>query len=298
MEPVRDINRLKKLLTHLIITTLICLLGLIIGQFTIDFLVSAVLHLISGSTHFEIDEQTINTVTSNFSFLMIIALLSWYMRLKEKSNLQALYFCKEKERPKMLVFGALSGVSLCFLAVLVAVFHKDLSFEFHEIDFGIIMLVLLSLIIQGCAEEMLFRGYLLNGILEMYSPRLAILASGMLFGIAHIFNPGITFLGGFNIIIAGIAFSYIAIKLNSLSFVIAMHIMWNFTQEVVFGLPNSGIHFSNSILYVADSRDTLFNNQIFGIEASLQMPVIWIAFMLIIMFFAKRDKISRLSQND
>lgn len=268
---------------YLLRTTLVCLLGLLFGKLTIGFLISAVLHLISDSIYSGLNEQIIGVITSNGSFLMIIILLSVYTRNKEKADLYTLYFSRQKNKIWMTVLGSLTGTALCLSTVLVAWLCGDLVLKFNTVDILVIILVLFSAIIQGTAEEILFRGYLLEGIKQNHSANLAIVISSILFGILHILNPEITFLGVCNIIVVGFVFSYLAFKLNSINFIIAMHVMWNFTQEVILGLPNSGIAFSKPVFAIIKSNNSLFYNQEFGVEASLQMFIIWSIVFLIML---------------
>ena len=58
---------------------------------------------------------------------------------------------------------------------------------------------------------------------------------------------------------------------NNLWGAMAFHAAWNFTQNLIFGLPNSGIVSEYSIfaLEAASARDGLFYNVNFGVEGSV-----------------------------
>jgi membrane protease YdiL (CAAX protease family) len=82
-------------------------------------------------------------------------------------------------------------------------------------------------IIPGFAEEMLFRGVLLNGLEKNYSNKKAILISALLFGIVHL-NPW-QFVTAF---IIGIVSAWIYIKTKSIVLCIYMHLFNNITSIV------------------------------------------------------------------
>lgn len=62
-----------------------------------------------------------------------------------------------------------------------------------------------------------------------------------------------------------------------------MHTAWNFTQNLLFGLPNSGLVSESSFLYLTESNNSLIYAATFGVEGGivvLVIEVIWIAAMI------------------
>ena len=68
----------------------------------------------------------------------------------------------------------------------------------------------------------------------------------------------------------------------------AAHTAWNYTQNIIFGLPNSGIVSSYSVfkLDAASARDGLFYSTSFGVEGSIGANVIIGAVILIVLIAA------------
>ena len=68
----------------------------------------------------------------------------------------------------------------------------------------------------------------------------------------------------------GVLASLIVYYWDSLWAAIWMHTAWNFSQSIVFGLPNSGIVSKYSVfkLEAASARDGIFYNTSFGVEGS------------------------------
>jgi membrane protease YdiL (CAAX protease family) len=88
-------------------------------------------------------------------------------------------------------------------------------------------------IIPGFAEELLFRGLILDGLIKNYSKRKAIIISALLFGIIHL-NPW-QFLTG---LIFGLVFAWICIKTNSILLCIYIHSFNNLLSTIAIRLKN------------------------------------------------------------
>lgn len=108
-------------------------------------------------------------------------------------------------------------------------------------------------LIQGPAEEVLFRGYIIENVRARWGVRWAIIASSLTFGVFHAPNPGFGVLPFVNLVLFGVATALYRIYVDGgqLWGVFAIHTTWNWLQQVVFGLPNSGI--------TSTSSDALFS---------------------------------------
>jgi membrane protease YdiL (CAAX protease family) len=107
----------------------------------------------------------------------------------------------------------------------------------------VVVVGLVGYAVQGPAEEVLFRGYMLENVRAEWGVRWAIIASSLAFGIFHAPNPGFGPLPLLNLILFGLgtALYKIYVDQGQLWGVFAIHTVWNWLQQVVFGLPNSGI---------------------------------------------------------
>ena len=65
----------------------------------------------------------------------------------------------------------------------------------------------------------------------------------------------------------------------------AFHAAWNFTQSIVFGLPNSGLVSAYSVfkLDAASATNGLFYNVNFGVEGSVAANVILAALIVFVL---------------
>lgn len=94
--------------------------------------------------------------------------------------------------------------------------------------------------ISAAIEELIFRGYLFQTVIQAttFLPA-AILFSG-LFASAHVGNPFLTTFAFVNTFLAGLWLSFAYLKSRSLWLPFALHFGWNFSQTTLFGFPTSG----------------------------------------------------------
>jgi hypothetical protein len=102
---------------------------------------------------------------------------------------------------------------------------------------------LLGFAVQGPAEEVLFRGYVLENMRDQWGVRWAIVLSSVGFALFHTLNPEFGVLPFINLVLfgAGTALYRLYVDDGRLWGVFGIHTCWNWLQQVVFGLPNSGI---------------------------------------------------------
>lgn len=100
----------------------------------------------------------------------------------------------------------------------------------------------------------------------------------------HLFNPGISFLAVVQLILVAVLFSLFVYYYNGLWIAMAFHAAWNFTQSIVFGLPNSGIVSAYSVfkLAAASATNGLFYNVNFGVEGSMGSNIILLALCIVL----------------
>lgn len=173
---------------------------------------------------------------------------------------------------KALLLGLLVGFILNFGCIACALANGDiklfLNFGMSQLPFYLFSLF--CVFIQSSSEEMWTRGFMYERINVHYPLWVAILVNGVFFGFLHIMNPGVGFLPILDICICGIAFSIAKWYTGSIWFPMGIHTAWNFTQNFLFGLPNSGLVSEASImgLDAATARDSFFYNVSFGVEGA------------------------------
>lgn len=275
----------------IISAVLITLTGLMAGSIVIGIIVSAILQMVSGSFYPALNESISASITSNFSFIMIIIFLVLYLKIFKKENLKdLLYLYKGRNKAKMVFAGILAGFILCVLSISVPVINGDIALKFNRFDILITPLVFLSIYIQSSAEEIVLRGYVYGRVCKAYTEWAAIILNSLVFSFLHLNNNGINLTGIIDIILWGLLFSLLYSKTKSLEFTCSIHAMWGFTEEVIFGLPNSGKVFNMPVFCLVKSSQTNFYNEKFGIEASIQTIFIVLAAIAVLLYNRHKNK--------
>lgn len=127
-------------------------------------------------------------------------------------------------------------------------------------------------------EELIFRLILFKLVEEFAGSWIGIVVQGLVFGLAHIGNPNATIWTSLSLVISGTILFGAAFMLTRRIWLIwAMHFSWNFFQEGIFGMPNSGFQSDGLIKPIIEGPEWITGGK-FGVEAS----VISILFLLIV----------------
>jgi len=119
-------------------------------------------------------------------------------------------------------------------------------------------------------EELAFRGYLFQTLMQGITFLPATLVFSVFFALAHTGNPNTTVLAIINVGLAGAWLSFAYMKTRSLWLPIGLHLSWNFSQTTVFSFPTSGIEFSGrSLLELSQSGPDWITGGKFGPEGGI-----------------------------
>ncbi len=194
----------------------------------------------------------------------------------------------------MLVFGLIEVTDFNFGYSLG---HTENSFNFVEfmsvITIGSLLILFLEMFLVGWWEELVFRGYLLQNMIEGLSFKAAIIISCLLYGLLHAMNPNATLISSIIIVLFGFLriYGYILTKMLWLS--IGMHIGWNFFQGPIFGYAASGHEKASLISQTAVGPNWLSGGS-FGPEGSiLIIPILFLAILIMRMWSNDRNKIEK-----
>jgi len=132
----------------------------------------------------------------------------------------------------------------------------------------------LAFLLAGLAEEFLFRGYaqftLTTGMGFWPS---AFLLSG-LFGLVHASNGGESVLGVLSVVSFGLLLCLFLRRTGNLWCAVGFHLGYDWGQTFLYGVPNSGLLPSQSLLNASLSGPRWLTGGTVGPEASLFCPII------------------------
>lgn len=153
--------------------------------------------------------------------------------------------------------GAAFGAALITLAVLLllltgsAVFVADAgSFLAYLSSLG---WTFLYFWMAAAYEEIWFRGYGFQALVEGVGAWPAAIASSALFSILHAANPNFGVAAFANIFLAGMLLALAYLRTRSLWFATAVHTGWNWAMASLFAFPVSGLTLIDTPLY--DARE-------------------------------------------
>lgn len=228
-----------------------------------------------------------------FSFVIILFLFIFWVKVIEKNALSSLGFVK-RNWLKYLVWGIL--LSLLQMGVIALVYQVGGigSFELNELSLEPILFILGLFpfwLLQGGTEEVATRGWLLTRIAARTNLPLAIVISSSLFGILHMGNAGVTFLSVLNIILDGVLAALLFIYTDSIWLVVAQHGTWNYVQGNLLGFQVSGTGADASIFSftMGDGPDWLTGGA-FGAEGSIITTLVLLVSLVIVYLLGERKE--------
>jgi uncharacterized protein len=137
------------------------------------------------------------------------------------------------------------GVAAGMLSVLIggcyAFGYVSMHWTGGQVSPGVLLATCSAILLAALNEELVFRGFPLQLLIEGIGEWPAIIAMSALFGALHLNNPNASFLGILNTILAGILMSLAYVRTRSLWMPYAIHAGWNLGLGFVFGFPLSGI---------------------------------------------------------
>jgi membrane protease YdiL (CAAX protease family) len=144
--------------------------------------------------------------------------------------------------PDMLV-GFIGGAVMVSLAVLpIAIgYHLGFHVVFSRHSLKLACAVLFILATGAMAEEVAFRGYPFQRLVDAAGGTAAIVFSSALFGVVHLRNPHASVFSLINTIVFGVLLAIAYLRTQALWLPWGLHFGWNLTLGFVFGLPVSGI---------------------------------------------------------
>lgn len=121
---------------------------------------------------------------------------------------------------------------------------------------------------SAALEELLFRGALFRLVEEWQGTWIALAISAILFGAAHAFNPGASWISSLAIALeAGVLLGSAYVVTRNLWLPIGLHFAWNYCEGPIYGTQISGHVVQTSLLTVHLSGPAWLTGGAFGPEA-------------------------------
>ncbi len=236
-------------------------------------------------------QSQLSMVSSLFLDAVILLIVFLFWKFFCKKGISELGFEKKHALWEYLA-GLVVGLVLFTGAYALCVMSRAAEFMgfSSEKDKWLLVLFFLGYIVQGAAEEVLCRGFIMRYLSESGSTVVAILVNSILFSVIHITNSGVSALALVNLFLFGVMTSLYCLRRGNLWGVCAFHTMWNFTQGNVFGISVSGNEKAVSVFASEVSESgSLLNGGAFGLEGGLCVTLVMVLAVGILLFVGRRD---------
>lgn len=201
---------------------------------------------------------------------VLILVSFFYCRAVEKRSLLSMGI-RKKGAVSSALLGAGAALVLLLLVFLFGTVFGVLSLKgAGTVRVPLLLLLLLGFLVQGFAEEILFRGYLMTSLAKGTSLSFAMILSSLLFSFFHRANAGVSPLAFLNLFLFGILASLYMIRGGNLFGAAALHALWNIGEGLILGSPVSGELLPTSLFSLTLAENaSLLHGGAFGLEGGI-----------------------------
>jgi hypothetical protein len=170
-----------------------------------------------------------------------------------------------------LSLGGGAAAVLLIAPLLVGEGHLILR-PHSEFTWPTLLFYLITIFFAAAGEEMIFRGYAFQCLVEKIGPFAAVIPVGVLFGLVHTSNPNVSPLGIFNTILWGVLLGCAFLRSRDLWLPIGMHFGWNAVLPL-FGVNLSGLTIEVTRYFYKWDLTPLWSGGPYGPEGGLLTTV-------------------------
>ncbi|MBX2845260.1 MAG: CPBP family intramembrane metalloprotease [Saprospiraceae bacterium] len=268
-----------------ILFLIVWLLGIafiqVIGLFLID--------VIDGSS--ALSKNNLLGSIAGWSLMLVytIFLTFFFRKSIDRQSFNSLGFWVT-ERKHDLLTGFLLGAILIAGGAFYLGQSDHIEFSPGSLDWKGIIGYLVFFLLVSVFEELVFRGYILNNLMQSMNKYAALALNAIPFGLIHATNPNVETLGIVNVILAGFFLGATYIYTKNLWFPIGLHWSWNFFQGPIFGFEVSG-NPTDSVLAQEVLENNIQTGGDFGFEASIITTFMLVITTFVLMFLFSRKSV-------
>jgi len=225
-------------------------------------------------------------------FLVCWLVYAWAVR-KDRKYIMSFLPRRGSKSLLWLLGGAVTGLLMMGICICAASINGDITVQFrnNNENYRIIGLGLLAVLLQASTEEIESRGFLFGKMKAEGVPvSVAVLVSAFFFGYLHMANPGFGLIPMLSIVTVGCFYALSYHYFGNLWFCCGAHTLWNYSQDFIFGLPDSGRPAVASIMDTLVNGGGFFYDTEFGIEGSLMAISLNIFSCIVVILIGKKIK--------
>lgn len=298
MSEVRNTLKKKKkfsLLDNVVVIVLVGLVlfsaGQLLGLMVLrNLLIAAVEMLMPGITAADAGKTAIGYL--NFLGIWIVTLVFLAVTPRNRPILKSLTPKTKGNTLKLFAVGLGVGFGTNLLCAVMAMLHGDIRIGFVSFRPISFLIVFVTVLVQSGAEELIFRVLIHQRLMRRYgSPVFAAVVTAVVFALSHAGNSGSGFIPILSLFTLGLICSALVIYLDSPWAAIAVHTAWNFCQNILLGLPNSGAVVSYSVFKLEAAKDSFAYSTGFGLEGAITATIVLLVATGLIIWYGTKHKI-------
>lgn len=168
----------------------------------------------------------------------------------------------------------MAGFALAAMMVLVLVLGSyafgfvKIGWTGGQVPISTLIATLVILFVAAASEELVFRSFPLQVLSEGLGMWPGIIVWSSMFGLLHLRNPNVSWLGAANTVIAGMLLSIAYMKKRSLWLPYGIHVGWNVGLGFILGFPLSGVDLASLWTTGTAGSDTILGGT-YGPEGGL-----------------------------
>lgn len=274
---------------------ILCTAGYMLLGFVLLELGSLVGYILCGA--FMESENAVVTFLANYaSFIGIWIVFIAFALISKKHKPLLAKLGRQESGNKVLLsldVGLVLGLGLNLAVGGVAILQKNIALTYTGANPALFCAFIAAILIQSGAEELATRWFVYENVKKYFpsKPIVPILVNASLFMALHLANNGISAIALLNLLLVGILYSLLVYYLHSFWAAVIAHASWNFCQNIILGLPNSGITSAFSV-YSCDAASVTNGfayDTLFGIEGSI-LATILLAGACVMIFLIGRKR--------
>lgn len=222
---------------------------------------------------------------AGFSLLLVLA------DRVHGNPLAAMGLGRRRWLPQFALGCAVAVGMICVAVAGIAVGgHLSFSIATPNARTAELVLIELTILVTGALlEELMFRGYPFQRLVEGVGPAGAVMIVSALFGLVHLQNPHSSAFAVVNTILIGVLLSVSYLRTRALWLPWGMHFAWNTALGMGFGLPVSGLNQFAVVVKGNAQGPAWLTGGAYGIEASaLGTLVILLGFVPVLLLTRRR----------
>ncbi|MCB9264910.1 MAG: CPBP family intramembrane metalloprotease [Lewinellaceae bacterium] len=202
-----------------------------------------------------------------------------YSMFKMKDYSPSLPFFPEAGRAgvRQALWGTALGSLLILALAAVLLISGMVSFDIQPFSIRQLGGTLALAIFIALAEEIIFRGYVLQELLENMGRDTALGISALIFALMHFSTSSFNWIPLINLFLSGLLLGLVYLRFNSIWGAVGLHFSWNFMQGPVLGFKVSGNDLPAWLAPQLSSAPEYFTGSTYGLEGTLIATLILMA---------------------